>query len=1729
MTPIGLDAQPATSAGQVIAGAVSVSWQGLRSPDETGGSEIARYSVSVFADPSGGSPVGIGCSSVAGPSGPPAPSCVVTGLAIGSTMWFTVTATSRAGLVSAPADRVDATASAVPPGAPQRVAVVEGVGQLRVSWGAPTGDATAAPGQRVTGYTVIAWDSITGGVELGRCATDSSSVAVPATSCTITGLANGTGAYVDVIARNAAGESAASNPRLPGMPRSVPASPINLTVTPGSASLRATWSAPTSTGGWPVSSYAVTAYDAATGGATNARCTVVMASQAIPLTCVLTGLVNGTRVWLSVVATNQAGTSAPSIRVSGVPIVVVPDPPRSVSVQASDNRIQVSWMAPAATGGAPLTGYSATAWSSADATASPVGACTTEAVGSTPPATTCVIDGLLNGDPVWVAVRARNSAGLGSPSTPRVAATPVAVPDAPPAPTVDSGLPGQLMAAWTRPGDDGGLPVLEYRVTVTSSRTGGSAIASCGTTAQVRSCTLSGLTNEVSQWVSVQARNAMGWSEPSARVEGIPQAALPTAPTGAAVTASPGSVRVTWRAPLSNGGSPITGYAATVWSARDAGSRLGSCVVSGSAQACTVTGLVNGEPVYVDIVATTLAGDSPASAPRVGATPRGAPQSPTGVVAQAAFANGRVIPGALAVTWDAPASDGGYAITNYRVQAFTSRDGLVTAGSGCIVVTAAGALQPARSCIVTGLRNDATYYVGVTAGNSGGNSAGSSRDEGTPLAAEPGAPRLVAASVITDALVATSGNGVVSVTWAPPMSDGGLPVTTYTAAAFGASAGEDSLLDTCTVRSSAALACRLDQLPPGEPVFVEVVAANAIGEGEASAPRVQVMPVSLPDIVDAPAVVAGQGSLMVSWTEPDHDGGALISGYTATAYLSEAGSSGVGRTCVTTNAAAPTRNAPTSCVISGLVNGQAYWIGVVARNRVGGSVPSPRSLGVPQATVPGVPRSVTASPSTSAASVTTVGPGTIRVAWQSPLSTGGSPITGYNATAWTGPEASDPSASCAAGPGASNCLITGLDDGRVYEVEVKAANAVGQGNPSAPRVRATPRTYPGWPTVAGVQAGNGRLLVTWEPTSDGGASIVGYSATAYTTDSGFIAASTCSTSAAAGMPPALSCTVEGLANGVRYYIAVAARNSLGNSSAAASPRPARTAAAPVADPPGAPVATSVRVVAGNLAVAWAPPSSNGGALVTGYTATAFASPVAGSGLGSCTTSSLNGGQVPAGCTITGLELGSTVYVSVTARNSSGVGAASTRIAATPAVAPAAPTGVQVRERHRSLVISWAAPAVTGGSPVSAYTARAYATSATALSPRCVTSASPLAPTLMTCTISGLTNGLRYSVDVAAQNSAGYGVPSVPVVAVPTTVTPDAPTALSARPGDGRAIIAFTAGFDGGAAIINYEYSLDDGRTWLALGPQDNASPVTVTGLPNNVTSSIRLRAVNANGAGSASEAVSVRPAPRPATPMDVVGVPMPAGANISFTLGSDFGYPISNMEVQVGSGPWRPMNPARVSGPLAVTGLTDGVTYAIRIRAVNIIGVSDPTEAVSVTAGEYAMPPDISSPTMQSWLVNSVNNHVVYPARSSIDYWNGVGVFGCLVDTGGTVIRDYRYTYRLYENGVLVDSGSNTGDPWWNGRRVSKTEPYWTGLSLRACGTPPTPPYLDPAPGWWSGIPTSFRGTGGPHWIPDEMAKTRPDVYPYGLFPNRVYTIVVEITNDGVTSMNRVSFRTVRQ
>jgi large repetitive protein len=123
--------------------------------------------------------------------------------------------------------------------------------------------------------------------------------------------------------------------------------------------------------------------------------------------CKLASLQNGVVYEVTVVARDRAGSSAPSAAASGR--AGVPGAPRNVKVAADAATLSVSWMAPAASNVARITGYMATA--------SPGGfSCSTAGTIISQPGRACEIAGLTPGTTYAVTVTATNAWGTGAPS-----------------------------------------------------------------------------------------------------------------------------------------------------------------------------------------------------------------------------------------------------------------------------------------------------------------------------------------------------------------------------------------------------------------------------------------------------------------------------------------------------------------------------------------------------------------------------------------------------------------------------------------------------------------------------------------------------------------------------------------------------------------------------------------------------------------------------------------------------------------------------------------------------------------------------------------------------------------------------------------------------------------------------------------------------------------------------------------------------------------------------------------------------------------------------------------------------------------------------------------------------------------------------------------------------------------------------------------------------------------
>jgi hypothetical protein len=110
----------------------------------------------------------------------------------------------------------------------------------------------------------------------------------------------------------------------------------------------------------------------------------------------------------------------------------------------------------------------------------------------------------------------------------------------------------------------------------------------------------------------------------------------------------------------------------------------------------------------------------------------------------------------------------------------------------------------------------------------------------------------------------------------------------------------------------------------------------------------------------------------------------------------------------------------------------------------------------------------------------------------------------------------------------------------------------------------------------------------------------------------------------------------------------------------------------------------------------------------------------------------------------------------------------------------------------------------------------------------------------------------------------FTVPTLTTVLV--AQTPAAPTITSITPSSGTLSVAFTAGATNGSAISNYQYSTDNGANWKNRATGTTASPLVITtvspsasSLANGTAYNVRIRAVNAAGAGDSSTAVSATP------------------------------------------------------------------------------------------------------------------------------------------------------------------------------------------------------------------------------------------------------------------------------
>jgi hypothetical protein len=88
-------------------------------------------------------------------------------------------------------------------------------------------------------------------------------------------------------------------------------------------------------------------------------------------------------------------------------------------------------------------------------------------------------------------------------------------------------------------------------------------------------------------------------------------------------------------------------------------------------------------------------------------------------------------------------------------------------------------------------------------------------------------------------------------------------------------------------------------------------------------------------------------------------------------------------------------------------------------------------------------------------------------------------------------------------------------------------------------------------------------------------------------------------------------------------------------------------------------------------------------------------------------------------------------------------------------------------------------------------------------------------------------------------------------------SPDSPSITAITPAATTATVVFTAPASIGSSVIsNYQYSIDNGSTWVTPSPAVTTSPLTISGLSSSTIYPIKLRAVNSVGSSCASTMLS---------------------------------------------------------------------------------------------------------------------------------------------------------------------------------------------------------------------------------------------------------------------------------
>lgn len=1228
----------------------------------------------------------------------------------------------------------------------------------------------------------------------------------------------------------------------------------------------------------------------------------------------LTGLTNGQIYKFFAVARSRGGEIATSDTIDVMPYGIV-TPPRNFTCVPGPALLAITctWAAPAETGGLNLLASNpyellldGATWRSVDCAASCI----------------ATVGGLAANEVynLTAKVTASKTPGAGSPEvvlssdpTDVQSVRPGAVPKAATLQCVDHAP--NITVSFSAVQDAGTIPVSYYQLRYSVGGVTTSVNFSVTPTAAV-TYTLTGVANGAAHAFQVFVYNSAGVSPASDQT--CTAAMAPACVENLAAYSGlqeVGQLHANWTAGPSNG-ADILAYELS-WAPSGAAVGSGSVNVTAPAGAGwgaglgarsnhTLAGLDPNGLYTVSVRARNRIGLSPlCPAATVLGQAAGPPDAPAiaGVVSSDS---------ALQLSVRAANQTGGVPITSYNCS-YTS-----TAGDGSVNLSSAAASVELH---LTGLTNGVTYSLTCVVRNAvGAVSAPSAQAQGVP-SAPPQPPQN---------LTLESGplSGQINATWLGPASTGGADLTAFNVSWEKVSGGGASWRALALPGPVAPFTMLLTGLEANALYRVTVQAANARGASTALSPSNQQEAFAAGPPGPPTAVVAlGQDrALNVSWTAPSSLGGLRA----ITAYYVSVKHNLTGAVQWRSLAAAAPGGG--SLVFDGLVNGEWYVASVVASN---GAANSSAAVASPN---PAQPRALPGAPRLLG---TVAGNSNLTLLLQAPLDLGGLALASfvclYNDSAPTDPRAAPAPVPSATFPPGGPFVVSGLANGRNYSFVCKATNAVGEG-PYSALAFGVPADVPDPPRDLVAVSGPARaqINVSWAPPLwQGGSALTGY-VVSWSAVGGTDSGSKEVVVLLLSSVPAPQSLVLDLQANATYAVHVQSRNGVGLSGAA-------TVQALAASEPCPPSSVSASRGNASITVTWGASPCDGGMPLTVYGVRVTViddqtGPVAnGAQLDFDVAATTGAGTFS--LAVDGLSNGFVYSVSVWAANSVGNSSVVSRLVA-PATLPSAPVGLGCNTNCLTLPatagavsLCWNDPLSDGGDEaVLAYNfTLVHAATGDARVVSCLGNS---------CPALGLVPRSNYTVTGVAINSVGAGPASAPIVCAAAAV-PDVIAPISCTGGNGLVSLSYAAPYS--SLPLRYEANHTAVGSGGAPTTVTSSAPLsTISGLANDVSYTITVRACNGVGCGPSSAALTCRPGTAPTVPTNALCWPHNYFINVTLTPPTG-GSPATRYSVRraadagatvfnsTGATPW-----------VAVTGLTMDTAENLTLWAHNVYGTSPP-------------------------------------------------------------------------------------------------------------------------------------------------------------------------------------------